>query len=180
MSDKLDPKELKVLSDILALVLDEQPGQAAAALETVRKRAQRNAITAGALKNLFVAIAPNPPPPRPRATRSRTAGSANATKEAMESRQRIAALTQDLRQLDLDLRTARARSESLQSELHLTRASHARVQSELAAARQTKRPVSMSLVWMACTVGALLGIAGTQLFHSAFDGAPVDKSIYLH
>jgi hypothetical protein len=52
-----DPAELRLLSNILALVLDEQPGQASAALETLRRKAAQRQITGGALKNLFDRIA---------------------------------------------------------------------------------------------------------------------------
>jgi hypothetical protein len=52
-TETIDTAELRLLGSILALVLDEQPGQAAAALETLRRRAAQSRITAGALKNLF-------------------------------------------------------------------------------------------------------------------------------
>jgi hypothetical protein len=52
-SETIDTAELRLLSNILALVLDEQPGQAAAALDALRRRAAHNRVTAGALKNLF-------------------------------------------------------------------------------------------------------------------------------
>lgn len=48
-----DPKELKILSDILALVLEDQPGQSATALEAIKNRARRNNMTGGALKTCF-------------------------------------------------------------------------------------------------------------------------------
>ncbi|AQS88848.1 hypothetical protein AA101099_2187 [Neoasaia chiangmaiensis NBRC 101099] len=177
MSEKLDPKELKILSDILALVLEDQPGQASNALEAIRNRARRNAMTGGALKNLFVAIAPNPPPRKPRA-RS-TAGTANNTGDSAASRQRIMSLTEDLRRLDLDLRTSRARVEALRAELHQTQAARAEAQSQLYAARRIKRPVQMPMIFLACIVGALLGIAATQLVHSVIDVPRPDNSIYL-
>lgn len=53
MSSPIDPKELKTLSDILALVLEEQSGESAAALEALRRRARHDHVTGGALKNLF-------------------------------------------------------------------------------------------------------------------------------
>ncbi|WP_279379564.1 hypothetical protein [Asaia prunellae] len=43
MSGSFDPKELKVLSDILALVLEEQEGQSVAALNALRSRAKKAA-----------------------------------------------------------------------------------------------------------------------------------------
>lgn len=56
----LDPREVKVLADILALVLEDQPGSSAVALETLRRKAQQNRVTGGALKNLFQSIAAKP------------------------------------------------------------------------------------------------------------------------
>jgi hypothetical protein len=56
MQDQPDSKEIKLLSDILALVLEEQVGQSASALEAIRRRAQADRVTGGALKNLFVRI----------------------------------------------------------------------------------------------------------------------------
>ncbi len=49
----IDAAELRLLSNIIALVLDEQAGQSAAALEALRRRAAGNRVTGGALKNLF-------------------------------------------------------------------------------------------------------------------------------
>lgn len=59
--ETLDPHEVKVLADILALVLEDQPEEAGVALETVRRKARQHRITGGALKNLFQAIAVSPP-----------------------------------------------------------------------------------------------------------------------
>jgi hypothetical protein len=53
MNPRLDEKRLKTLSDILALVLVDQPGESAAALEAVRRKAQQDGITGGALKDIF-------------------------------------------------------------------------------------------------------------------------------
>ena len=52
----IDTAELRLLSNIIALVLDEQPGQAAAALEALRRRAAAGRVTGGALKNVFERI----------------------------------------------------------------------------------------------------------------------------
>ena len=60
MSEALDPKEAKTLSDILALVLDEQ-AVAEAALRKLRERAAADRVSAGALKNIFVRLATTPP-----------------------------------------------------------------------------------------------------------------------
>jgi hypothetical protein len=54
VSGGLDPRELKILADILALVVDNQAGQSEAALEQLRRRARSNSITGGALKGLLI------------------------------------------------------------------------------------------------------------------------------
>lgn len=67
-NDTIDATELRLLSSILALVLDEQPGQAAAALDTLRRKAAHSRITGGALKNLFEHVSAQAvatPPPAP-------------------------------------------------------------------------------------------------------------------
>ncbi len=136
----IDPKELKTLSDILALVLEEQPGSSASALEAIRVRARRSGITGGALKNLFVAIANDPPPSASRSrnvradaagasSRGRTVRSAGA--EVQAAHVRIAQLAADVRSLDLQLRSANAANASLRAELDATRQSRADVQSTL-------------------------------------------------
>ncbi|MDF7673985.1 hypothetical protein PT277_07825 [Acetobacteraceae bacterium ESL0709] len=54
-----DPKELRLLADILALVLDDEVGQAEAALERLRQRAKQQSLSGGALKNLIITLAEN-------------------------------------------------------------------------------------------------------------------------
>ena len=184
MREQLDPKELKTLSDILALVLEDQPGQAASALEAVRARARRNGVTGGALKNLFVAIAPNPPAkaaPRPRAPRGGAAGAAGATPagstELQASRVRISHLSAEVSRLDLDLRGAHARVEALRSELHLTRQARAEAQQALLATQHAAPRRIMLLVTALC--GLLIGIAGTSAVMSFMRTEALDNSHYL-
>ncbi|AOX20214.1 hypothetical protein [Kozakia baliensis] len=178
MNEKLDPKELKVLSDILALVLEDQAGQASTALDAIRARAKRNNVTGGALKNLFVAIAPEPPQKARTRTRTRSTAS-NNTAESIESRQRITTLTNDLRQLDLELRTSRARVDALRTELHQTQQSRAELQT-LLHHQKGRRSTRMSVLWWAFGVGALIGIAGTQFAHSILDIPHPDNAVFLH
>ncbi len=133
----IDPKELKTLSDILALVLEDQPGQSSSALEALRFRARRSGITGGALKNLFVAIANDPPPPKARAvkegapTRAPRGKAASAAAEVQAAHVRIAQLAADVRNLDLQLRTANASAATLQAELDATRQAYAHARSAL-------------------------------------------------
>ncbi|MFW7269362.1 hypothetical protein ACMAUO_15525 [Gluconacetobacter sp. Hr-1-5] len=160
MSDKLDPKELKILADILALVLEDHPGQSANALDAIRNRARRNSMTGGALKNLFTALAPNPPsrpPPRPRASR---AASGAAAEEMQAARTRILQLTESVNRLDLDLRSARARNEELRSQLYLTQQARAETQAALSVMRARPTPRRRSVVALAFAVGALVGAIG--------------------
>ncbi len=59
-SDGPDPREAKIFADILALVLQDEPGPSAVALDTLRRKAQQNRVTGGALKNLFQSITGKP------------------------------------------------------------------------------------------------------------------------
>ncbi|MBE7210187.1 MAG: hypothetical protein INR65_04145 [Gluconacetobacter diazotrophicus] len=160
---QIDPKELKTLSDILALVLEEHPGQAASALEAARARAKRNGITGGALKNLLVAIAPNPPAARaarPRTPRAPTGTAASTEVQAL--RTRVSHLTADVSRLDLDLRGAHASVEALRAELNLTRQARAEAQMALHAT-QALAP-RRALLIVCALIGLVIGIAGTSAF----------------
>lgn len=160
MREQIDPKELKTLSDILALVLEEHPGQAVNALEAARARAKRNGVTGGALKNLLVAIAPNPPAPRaPRTRTSKSASSGMPSTEMQALRTRVSHLAADNSRLDLDLRGAQARIEALRTELNLTRQARAEAQMALHATQQmTPRRL---LLFGCALMGLLIGVAGT-------------------
>jgi len=178
VSERLDPKELKILSDILALVLEDQVGQANNALEAIRTRARRNKTTGGALKNLFVAIAPDPPPraaPRPRATRSSTASSA----ELQSARAQIETLTRGMNRLDLDLRAQRAENAALQNRLVLTQQARAETQAEMLSMQTGSPARRFGLALLALIVGTLVGIAGTELKHTLLDAPVSSNAIYL-
>lgn len=105
MPDRPDPKEVKLLADILALVLEDQPGQSSSALDAVRRRAQASRITGGAIKNLFVRL---------------SAGDVQT--EAERAAEHVQGTTQTLQR---DLAAARLEIAGLQSERH-------RLQRELA------------------------------------------------
>nr|WP_321983722.1 hypothetical protein [uncultured Lichenicoccus sp.] len=165
MSPAIDPKELKTLSDILALVLEDQPGQSASALEAIRSRARKNAVTGGALKNLFVAIAPNPPAqaaatkaPRARATKASASGT-----EMQAARTRISQLTADLNRLDLELREAASRNESMRAELNLTRRARAEAQQAMLQANAEHSRPRVLLLVLTLVCGILVGIAGSAV-----------------
>ncbi len=158
----IDPKELKTLSDILALVLEDQPGQSSSALEALRARARRSGITGGALKNLFVAIA-NEPPPRPRPATPRAGATdtaagvrrtgTKATAEVQAAHVRIAQLAADVRSLDIQLRTANASVASLQAELDATRQARADAQASLRRFEHMRQEARVK----AATIGGMAG-----------------------
>jgi hypothetical protein len=50
--DTIDPHAAKLLGDLLALVLSENQGQAEAAIGAIRRRAARDGVSAGALKQV--------------------------------------------------------------------------------------------------------------------------------
>ncbi|MCE2577141.1 hypothetical protein [Gluconacetobacter entanii] len=183
MSDSLDPKELKILSDILALVLEDNPGQSESALSAIRARARKNQTTGGALKNLFTAIAPNPPPraaAKPRAPRGgRT--SAAAAREIKDAHSRISEMADSIRRLDDELRNSRRINDKLQDELLLTQQARAETQTALAqiqarlAATGTRATPRRTTLMLALAIGTLAGIAVTELFH-ALDSSPAQAS----
>lgn len=178
MSDTFDPKELKILSDILALVLEEHAGQSENALAAIRARAKKNQVTGGALKNLFSAIAPNPPPkaaPKPRAPRTTKTGTA-AAKEIQESHARISKLTDSIRKLDLELRDARAHNAALRSELYQTQQARAETQAALSIVQTRQAPRRSGGLVVAVAVGVLTGFALTEMWHTLVSSSPAQAS----
>lgn len=159
----IDPKELKTLSDILALVLEDQPGQAATALEALRVRARRSTVTGGALKNLFVAIANDPPAPAARAPARAPRGKAA---EVQAAHARIAQLAADMRGLDLELRTARAQVATLQAELDATREARAQAQANLSRVQGSTEGQRMQAVGLGALAGAMGMILLVGVLHA--------------
>ncbi|CAI3937045.1 MULTISPECIES: hypothetical protein [Commensalibacter] len=177
MNQKIDPKELKVLSDILALVLEDQPGQSANALEAIKKRAKKNATTGGALKNLFTNIVNNPPP---RKTSNSQSKKSNDSADLIKARSQISDLTHSINQLDSAIRNLRRQNEALRSELLLTQRSRAEMQSALSVV-QEKSPFKTVLVIVSLLCGLFFGIAGTAVVNTAFNQPhQPDNTIYLH
>lgn len=178
MNDTFDKKELKILADILALVLETEPGQSSNALEALKKRAKKNMVTGGALKNLFYSIAENPPkpenkpPPRSRKTTS------NST-DLIKARSQITTLTQDINRLDTLIRSLRTQNESLRSELLLTQQSRAEIQATLYT-NQAKEPFKKILIMIFFFCGLLLGIISIAFVHTISSTPPPNNSIYLN
>ncbi|MBS1102305.1 hypothetical protein JK202_04625 [Gluconobacter sp. Dm-62] len=159
MSRAPDPREVKILSDILALVLDEQPGHAASALERIRQMARRDSVTGGALKNLFI-------------TRIGTVPQNDASERENGLRERISGLERRLSRSEADTRAAQTRLGRSQMDVSL-------LQMEIATTRMQKPWRYVALVF-AVGAGLLVGIASTQLYHSlTATMTPIDRASYL-
>ncbi|NSL92250.1 hypothetical protein [Acetobacter syzygii] len=165
---EIDPKELKILSDILALVLEEHPGQSDNALQALRNRARKNSTTGGALKNLFQTIAANPSKAKTAARQASTRASASKAKSTdMPDQYRIQLreMADSITRLDRNLRVAHSQNETLKSELYLTQKSRAELQTHLAtlqSSTRNKKPVTIAISLL---VGLLVGVAGSQAAH---------------
>ncbi|OUI82645.1 hypothetical protein HK22_12265 [Gluconobacter sp. DsW_056] len=155
----IDPREIKILSDILALVLDEQPGHAATALERIRQMARRDGVTGGALKNLLI-------------TRIGTIAQRDTATRERGLRERVQDLEHRLSQSETDTRAAQLRLGRCQMDMGL-------LQVEVATFRMQK-PWRYIALTFAAGAGLLVGIAGTQFYHSLTDTrAPIDRAAYL-
>ncbi|GAN60518.1 hypothetical protein [Acetobacter cibinongensis] len=153
-----DPKELKILSDILALVLEEQSGQSASALEALKNRAQKDKITGGALKNLFQAIAVDPPK---RTTRS----SSRPSPTPDEYRTQLRQMAESIQRLDTDLRGARTQNDNLRTQLQRALQGQRDLTQQFSEELSQTRYPSLLMLMIAFGAGILSGIAGTELFH---------------
>ena len=175
MQPSIDPKELKTLSDILALVLEEQAGQSQSALDALRTRAKRSGITGGALKNLFVAIANDPPKGRKTDTAAATAASrapprakaGSAAAEVQAAHVRIAQLAADMRSLDLQLRTANASVAQLEAELDATRQARAHAQASLRRMETSRHDQRAKAALIGGMAGGVIVLAALLVLHAA-------------
>ena len=174
MQPSIDPKELKTLSDILALVLEEQAGQSQSALDALRARAKRSGITGGALKNLFVAIANDPPKGRKTdtaaaaaAARAPKAKAGSAAAEVQAAHVRIAQLAADMRSLDLQLRTANASVAQLQAELDATRQARAQAQASLRRMETSRHDQRAKAALLGGMAGGVIVLAALLVLHAA-------------
>lgn len=153
-----DERETKILADILALILEEQPGEAHAALDALRTRAIRSDVTGGALKNLFSHLITEP----------RSTGPS-----AMERQ-----LLQRLRRAENELKQRQARASTLN-------AFPTRLQQDnedLVLKRSSQRDFThwrRTSLALCLLTGLLLGIAGSQLVHSLTDRPPVSRPLYF-
>lgn len=153
-SPQLDPRETKILSDILALVLDEQHGASENALNAIKQRATRNSTTGGALKNLFTRLI-------------------NASADPTHDQRHIAQLTQRLHKAEHDAQHSLRQIETLRTALHnaLREQKHLRL-----ALSEKSSPFewSKATFLIAAFIGLLLGIAGAEIVHT-FTAAPTQS-----
>ncbi|CEF55179.1 hypothetical protein [Acetobacter ghanensis] len=184
---EIDPKELKILSDILALVLEDHPGQSDTALQALRNRARKNSTTGGALKNLFQTIATNPSKAKTassRQTGSRASSSKSKTTDMPDQyRVQLREMADSITRLDRNLRVAYSQNETLKSELYLTQKSRAELQTHLATLQSSNRNQKPVTIAISLLVGLLVGIAGSQAVHMLWPPAPhvvVDNAHYLY
>ena len=158
MGETFDPKDIKVLSDILALVLEESSGSAQNALDALRTRAQRNTLTGGALKNLFISLATDP---------MRTGATA-----------REAQLRQTIARLEGELRTQQIKVRTVQADLSRTQRDAYSLQAEVVT-NKAQQPWRYIAIAFGVSAGLLLGVAASQLYHSLTDPPPIDRSLSL-
>lgn len=145
-----DQKDIRLLADILALVLDEEQGQASAALEALRQRARKRKVSGGTLKNLFTKLAEH-------------------EQRAQTVLYRSESTTDTLADRHRQLQTEYA---LLQEEYEQTR--------HYAHMHDAQAPLRRAGVCIALIAGLLLGIAGTQLVHSVTAPPPIDRALCLH
>nr|WP_298795021.1 hypothetical protein [uncultured Acetobacter sp.] len=179
---KMDPREIKILSDILALVLEDQQGQSDSALEAIKARARRDGITGGALKNLFQTLAPD----IDRLTAARTTRDEAELRAQENTLQILRVQLHDrgeiLNRMEHNLRIVRGNNENLKSQLHLAQAANSELQSMLSMKMMDSRYPRLMIIFVAVAAGLLTGIAGTQLFHLFYTALhPVtDNARYLY
>lgn len=183
---EIDPKELKILSDILALVLEDHPGQSDTALQALRNRARKNNTTGGALKNLFQTIAVNPSKAKTASRQTGTRASSSKAKTTdMPDQYRIQLreMADSITRLDRNLRVAYSQNETLKSELYLTQKSRAELQTHLATLQSRHRYKKPVAIAMTLLVGLLVGVMGSQALHMLWPTPThtvADNSHYLY
>ena len=158
MTEQLDPKDVRILSDILALVLDEQPGQAIAALETIRSRAKRHNMTGGALKNLFMSLAVD----------ENHMGQAALLERIQRERDQLEKLVQK----------SEIRVRILQSQLSQSQQDSQYLLSEAALGR-SQQSWRYAAIGVALFAGLLIGTAATSVVHTMTTPVRSDRASYL-
>lgn len=179
---QMDPREIKILSDILALVLEDQKGQSETALEAIKARARRDGITGGALKNLFQTLAPD----IERLTAARKAREDTEIRTLESTIHTLRIQLHDrgevLNRMEHNLRIVRGNNENLKSQLHVMQTAHAEARHMLSMKMMENSYPRLMIIFVAVMAGLLAGIAGTQLFHLFYTALhPVtDNARYLY
>ncbi|GAN67979.1 hypothetical protein [Acetobacter orleanensis] len=179
---RMDQREIKILSDILALVLEEQSGQSETALEAIKSRARRDGITGGALKNLFQSLAPHVDAQNTPRTAADIAEIRTLENTVHTLRIQLHDRGEILNRMEHNLRIVRGNNENLKSQLHVAQTAYAEANHKLGMKMMDSSYPRLMIISVAVIAGLLAGIAGTQLFHlfyAAFH--PVtDNARYLY
>lgn len=156
-SQSHDQREIRLLADILALVLDDEQGQAEAALERIRQRAKQLPLTGGSLKNLFNILAETCQI-TDYESKDSAEPAAQTTEENSGTTKQIRNLEVCLENLSLEHRKLQSWFSALQHENELLRHNHA----------QTRflKPLHRAAIAAALIAGLLIGIALAETFHA--------------
>jgi len=172
----IDQKATKALADILALVVDENENVARSALAKLRQRAKQDAVTGGALKNLFNAVSSRPaslfqPPPRGPAVRYPTTG--NAERDLASARETIGELTVRSMELTQELSAARSQMAGLMADMVSVRSAQAEAQQAL----KKESAGRMRAWWMGAVTGGVVSALLATVAMQSFPRAPVAASV---
>jgi len=163
MPDTTEAHEVKLLSDILALVLAEEAGQADAALQALRRRARQSRISGGAIKDVFLRVS--------RDARPDPADLPEDVRDWATARLLIADLRRNLRSQGRDLAAERDNARALEASLYETRRRFTEVQEENVRALASRRIWAGSAFAFGALGVALVALALPTL-HRARPAAP--------
>ncbi|MXV44773.1 hypothetical protein GS501_06950 [Saccharibacter sp. 17.LH.SD] len=156
-----DQEETRLLANVLALILDEEAGQAGVALESLRQQARNRKISGETLKTLFKTLVEQ----ERKARTSPEAFQDELRQELHEQQNALEALTTRHRQLQRDYT-------SLQEENTLLRQNNAHHRKQIPFRR-------MALI-LTFLLGSVIGIAITQLVHTFVDPPRINPALCLH
>ncbi|QHI95838.1 hypothetical protein GT348_05890 [Aristophania vespae] len=154
-SHPLDQKELRLLADILALVLDDEAGQAQAALDRLRHRARQQEISGGSFKNLIISLAET------------SAGSDTLLKKRHELE--IQRYKDVMEELATQHRNLQRHVALLERDNQIIRYNHSQQHDIL--------PWQRIRVIIALLAGILLGIAASQIVHNIGSAQKIDRAL---
>ncbi|MCX2562804.1 hypothetical protein [Acetobacter thailandicus] len=173
-----DPKELKTLSDILALILDEEQGQSASALDAIKARARRNKITGGALKNLFQTITDDP------SWRSSFKNTKAQTQDKSEEYlARLGQMRTTLNETSEELTATRNYTHKLHAQLQYAISLRKETEMELAELITRRHYPSRVMIFALFSAGLIVGAATAEILHVLLHTAThvvTDNARYLY